>query len=131
MNSKYYYKIGACIAGIACIVMLMLIIQSFTAQPILHDRNEQSFISELRSFRQVLSDINQSKNPAISESLRKKCAEELIEVTQLIESFENGIAEELTLRSRFDVLVHEILADPYLNITTKNNFSAVNGTIDI
>jgi hypothetical protein len=131
MNSKQYYKVSAYIVGIMCIALIVLIFQSVLSQSKHSDQKNMTFAQELRAYRQVLYDLKGSGNPAISPELKARCANELNEVNTLIQAYEAGEEEEISLRTRFDFLATRLLSDPYLSITAKNGSPFVNANLEI
>ncbi len=132
MNIKQYYKIGAYVVGLMCLTLLLLILQAFGSltKPS-YDPLKMTMAQELRAYRQVLNDIKSSSNPKITSDLKNRCNSELIEVNNLIDQYENGEAEEISLRTRLDHLSQRLLSDPYLSTKGRNTIPMLNSKLDL
>jgi hypothetical protein len=131
MNSKQYYRMGAYIVGLICCSLILLIAFTLEKKPSTTDHSKLTMIQELRLYRQLLSDVKTTNNPKISNSLKETCSSELDAINAMIDTYEEGNNDELSMRIQLEAITQKLLSDPYLSTTGRSNKPLVNAKLDI
>ncbi len=123
MTTRGYYKIGSLVLGLMCFALMFLMLGGYQRSENANPGTD--VVSDFKVYRQLLTEMGNSKNPEISQDFRNKCLKEANHITDLLTQYQQGQVTELTMRKELNNVSTDLLNDPIL-ASTKRNSKTVN-----